>query len=55
MKTNKFCTVAVMLVISFLFAGTANNAGKIQIHKKSQLGRTLLDALDTNKKIEIKI
>jgi ATPase len=40
---------------TFLFSAIISNDGKIQIHKKSQLGRTLLDALNTNKKIEARV
>ncbi len=40
---------------NFLFSAIISNSGKIQIHKKSQLGRTLTSALDTNKKLEIKV
>jgi len=38
----------------FLFSAIASNKSKIQIHKKSQLGRTLLEALNNNKNIEAK-
>ena len=41
--------------ISFIFSAVLANNGKVQIHKKSQLGRTIKEALDTNKKIEVKI
>ena len=40
---------------TFLFSAVISNNGKVQIHKKSQLGRTLVEALDTNKKIEVKL
>lgn len=39
----------------FLFSSIISNSGKVQIHKKSQLGRTLIDSLDTNKKLEVKV
>ncbi|MBT3690642.1 Flp pilus assembly complex ATPase component TadA [Candidatus Woesearchaeota archaeon] len=39
----------------FLFSAIASNKSKIQIHKKSQLGRTLVDALDKNKDIVAKL
>jgi ATPase len=45
----------IYLEDSFLFSAMPNKSGNIQIHKKSQLGRTLTEALDTNKKIELKI
>lgn len=45
----------ILLEDNFLFSAIVSNQGKIQIHKKSQIGRTLSEALDTNKKIEIKI
>jgi ATPase len=45
----------VLLEDNFLFSAVVSNSGKIQIHKKSQLGRTLMEALDTNKKLEVKI
>ncbi|MBT3281350.1 Flp pilus assembly complex ATPase component TadA [Candidatus Woesearchaeota archaeon] len=45
----------IKLEDNFLFSSIVSNQGKIQIHKKSQIGRTILEALDTNKKIEIKI
>jgi len=45
----------ILLEDNFLFSAVVSNKGKIQIHKKSQIGRTILEALDTNKKIEIKI
>jgi ATPase len=40
---------------TFIFSAVLANNGKVQIHKKSQLGRTIKEALDTNKKIEVKI
>lgn len=40
---------------SFLFSAIVSNRGEIKVHKKSDLGRKLVDALDTNKKIEILI
>ncbi|MFH1376953.1 MAG: PINc/VapC family ATPase [Candidatus Woesearchaeota archaeon] len=40
---------------TFLFSAIVSNDGKIKIHKKSQLGRTILDAINTNKKIEAKV
>ena len=40
---------------TFIFSAILSNNGRVQIHKKSQLGRTLADALETNKKIEIKV
>ena len=40
---------------TFIFSAVLSNNGKVQIHKKSQLGRTIQEALDTNKKIEVKI
>lgn len=40
---------------TFLFSAIISNNGKIQVHKKSQLGRTLLDATNTNKKVEAKV
>lgn len=40
---------------TFVFSSIVSNDGKIQLHKKSQLGRTIADALDTNKKLEIKV
>jgi len=43
-----------LLEDNFLFSAVVSNSGKIQIHKKSQLGRTILEALETNKKLEIK-
>ncbi|MBT4835549.1 Flp pilus assembly complex ATPase component TadA [Candidatus Woesearchaeota archaeon] len=45
----------ILLEDNFLFSAVVSNKGKIQIHKKSQIGRTILEALDTNRKIEIKI
>lgn len=65
-ESKKFVTFAVpkslikkqaeiLLEDNFLFSAVVSNKGKIQIHKKSQIGRTILDALDTNKKIEIRI
>jgi len=39
----------------FLFSAIASNKSKIQIHKKSQLGKTLVDALDKNKDIVAKL
>ena len=39
---------------SFLFAAIISNKGQIKVHKHSEIGRKLLDALDTNKKLEIK-
>jgi ATPase len=45
----------ILVEDTFLFSAIVSNQGKIQIHKKSQIGRTLLEALNTNKKIEIKI
>ena len=39
----------------FLFSAIVSNKGEIKVHKKSELGRKLLDAIDTNKKIEIRI
>ncbi len=45
----------VLLEDNFLFSAVISNSGKVQIHKKSQLGRTLVEALDTNKKIEIRV
>ena len=40
---------------NFLFSAIVSNKGEIKIHKKSDLGRKLVDALDTNKKIEVLI
>lgn len=40
---------------TFVFSAIISNDGKIQIHKKSQLGRTIIEALETNKKLEIKV
>jgi len=40
---------------SFLFSAIVSNKGEIKIHKKSELGRKIMDALDTNKKLEILI
>ena len=37
----------------FLFSAIVSNKGIVQIHKKSQLGRSLINSLDNNKKIEI--
>ena len=39
----------------FLFSAIASNKSKIQIHKKSQLGKTLTEALNENKNIEAKL
>ena len=39
----------------FLFSAIASNKSKIQIHKKSQLGKTLIDALNKNENIEAQI
>ncbi len=39
----------------FLFSAIASNKSKIQIHKKSQLGRTLIESLDKNENIEAKL
>ena len=40
---------------TFIFSAVLANNGKVQIHKKSQLGRTIADALETNKKIEVRV
>ena len=40
---------------NFLFSAIVSNRGEIKIHKKSEIGRKITDALDTNKKIEILI
>lgn len=40
---------------NFLFSAIVSNKGEIKVHKKSDLGRKLVDALDTNKKIEVLI
>jgi ATPase len=38
----------------FLFSAIISNKGEIKVHKKSEIGRKIRDALDTNKKLEIK-
>ncbi len=38
----------------FLFSAITSNKSKIQIHKKSQLGKSLAEALDNNRNIEAK-
>mgnify|MGYP000737140745 CR=1 FL=1 len=38
----------------FLFSAITSNKSKIQIHKKSQLGKNLAEALDNNRNIEAK-
>jgi len=38
---------------NFLFSAIISNKGEIKVHKKSELGRKIMDALDTNKKLEI--
>ena len=38
----------------FLFTSIVSNKSKIQIHKKSQLGKTLMEILDSGKKLEAK-
>jgi ATPase len=40
---------------NFLFSAIVSNKGEIKIHKKSEIGRKLMDALDTSKKVEILI
>ena len=40
---------------SFLFSAIVSNRGEIKIHKKSEIGRKIIDAIDTNKKLEILI
>ena len=65
-ESNKFLTLSFSRSLSkkqaeffiedtFVFSAIISNDGKIQLHKKSQLGRTIVDALETNKKIEVKI
>jgi ATPase len=39
----------------FLFSAIASNKSKIQIHKKSQLGKEIIEALDSNQNIEAKL
>jgi len=39
----------------FLFSAITSNKSKIQIHKRSQLGKTLTEALNENKNIEAKL
>ena len=39
----------------FLFSAIASNKSKIQIHKKSQLGKEIVEALDKNQNIEAKL
>lgn len=46
-------SVEFKLEDQFLFSAIVSNKGIIQIHKKSQLGKTLLDTLNSNKKLEI--
>jgi ATPase len=48
-------SVGFSLENQFLFSAIVSNKSKIQIHKKSQLGRTLINILDSNKKLEAKV
>tara|TARA_Y100000034_G_scaffold111713_1_gene145058 strand:+ start:960 stop:2747 length:1788 start_codon:yes stop_codon:yes gene_type:complete len=54
-KNIKKESIEFTLENEFLFSAIVSNKSKIQIHKKSQLGRTLLDALDKNKEILAKL
>ncbi|MCD4759545.1 PINc/VapC family ATPase [archaeon] len=40
---------------TFVFSAIISNNGRVQIHKKSQLGRQIQETLDTNKKLEVKV
>jgi len=39
----------------FLFSATVGKKGEIRVHRKSMLGRTLNEALSSNKKITVSI
>jgi ATPase len=54
-KNIKKESIEFSLENEFLFSAIISNKSKIQIHKKSQLGKTLLDALDKNKEILAKL
>ena len=40
---------------AYLFTSTTSKKGEIKINKKSQLGKSLIKALDLNKKIDLKV
>jgi len=48
-------SVEFFLEGQFLFSSIVSNKSKIQIHKKSQLGRDLSKILDSNRKLEAKL
>ncbi len=48
-------SVDVCVEDNFLTTAIASKKGEIRIHKKSQLGRDILRALDNKKKIELKV
>ena len=48
-------SVEFLLEEQFLFSAIVSNKSRIQIHKKSQLGRTLMEILNSNKKLEAKL
>ncbi|MBT7297423.1 hypothetical protein HN841_01515, partial [archaeon] len=48
-------TIEISLDKQFLFSGVADTKGRIKIHKKSQIGKTVLSALKQNKKFELEL
>src|SRR3989344_3537853 len=48
-------TIDILIDDDFITTAIASKKGDIRIHKKSELGRTVLKALNENKKLELKV